>query len=289
MPTISTTGDVENAAREMIGAARYTQEHNAPVYGLVSHFQLGKGHDTGVFPKVGQFTFAALTEGVDMTDEEEIGMTTVSVTPALFGAKIILTDKLLRSNVAVNWGMVGKQMGEGYKRLRETELIALFAGLNGGTSLGAAAAAFSAANVTAVISTAKTNRYGDDLAIVHHPNAVMRLARDLTTIGSGQIRPMPEGYSARLMSKAWKGFQVWDVPVFETGEITRDGADDAIGVIMANDALGFLEAMAPTQEKERDASVFGWELVWGTDMAAFELDDTKGAPLTYDAVNPATS
>ena len=289
MPQISTTGQLENASREMIGKARYTAEFNAPIYATVSHFTLKQGEDTGVFPKVGQMSMANLTEGQDITTEQDIGLTSVSVTTGEVGAKVVLTDKLLRQNVAANWQMVGRQLGDGYRRKREEDLRDLFSALNGGTTLGAAGAAFSAANATGVVSIAKTNRYGDDLVIVHHPNAVMRLARDLSTIGSGQMRPLPEGYSSRLLGKAWSGYKIWDVPVFETGNITRDASDDAIGAIYNPDAMGILESKSYSQERQRSAPTRAWLLVVVADYAAFELDDTRGAPLTYDAVNPSTS
>jgi hypothetical protein len=289
MPQISTTGQLENASREMINRARYTLEHNAPIWETVSHFKLRKGEDTGVFPKVGQVSISRLTEGIDMVDEEEIGMTTVSVTTNEWGAKIILTDKLLRENVAVNWGMVGKQFGNGYKRLRETELIGLFAALNGGTSFGAAAANFSSANAISCLSIARTDKMGDELVMVEHSNAVGYLAREVGTIGSGTIRPVPSGYSERMLGKAWKGLMIWDVAVLETANIVRDSSDDAIGALYSKEAMGILEEKAPSQEKERDASLRAWEMNWVTDFAAFELDDTLGAPLTFDAADPSTS
>jgi hypothetical protein len=289
MPQISTTGQLENASREMIAKARFTAEHNAPVYGTVSHFSLKKGEDTGVFPKVGQMTLSDLTEGQDIIDEEEIGMTTVSVTTSEVGGKVVLTDKLLRQNMVVNFQLVGRQLGDAYKRQRETKIIALFSALNQGTSFGAAAAAFSASNATGCVSIAHTDKMGDDLVMVQHPNAVMRLARDLTTIGSGQIRPLPEGFSARLLSRAWRGYQIWDVPVFETGNITRDASDDAIGAIYNPDAMGVLESKAFSTENERDASLRAWEVVVNSDYAAFELDDSRGAPITFDAADPSTS
>jgi hypothetical protein len=290
MAQASTTGVLENAAAELIDAARYTAEHNAPVFGLAGQFTLKKGQDTGIFPKVGQMDFSDLAEGQDIVDEEDIGMSTVSVTPSEVGAKIILTDKLLRQNMAVTFQMIGKQLGEGYTKKRETDLINLFSALNGGTSHGAAGSAFSAAFVTAVVGIAKTDKYGDNNAIVQHPNAVMRLAKDLSTIGSGTIRPLPEGYSARLLSKAFKGFMIWDVPVFETGNITRDSNDDAVGAIInKGDCLAVLQSNAYNTEKERDASLRAWEVVATADYAAFELDDSRGAPLTYDAADPSTS
>jgi hypothetical protein len=292
MPETSTTGQLENASREMISRLLYTAEHNAPVFGLAAKFKLKKGEDTGVFPKVGQMTFSDLTEGEDMVDEEEIGMTTISVTTSEVGAKVVLTDKLLRQNVAVNFQTVGVQLGDGLRRKREADLIGLFSALNGGTVYGGAGATFSSANVTSCVSIAKTDKVGSDLAIVHHPNAVMRLARDLTTVGSGTIRPIPEGFSSRLLGKAWKGATIWDVPVFETGEITRDSSDDAIGAILNTgpmSALGVLESLAPGQERQRDASLRAWELNLVTDYAVFEYDDTRGVAMTYDAADPATS
>lgn len=291
MPTISTTGQAENASKEMVGAARFAAEHNTPSYGLVSHFQLKKGEDTYIGPKFAQISMLRRTEGEDIVDEEDLGLTTVSAQTNIYGAKMILTDRLLRQNVSTNWQTVGRQMGNGYKRIRETEIQGLFTALNAGTQYGAAGAAFSAANVTAVVSTAKTNLVGEEMAILHHPNAVMRLARDLTTIGSGQIRPIPEGYSSRMMKNAWRGLNIWDVPVFESGLLTRDASDDASGVIMDKAAIGFLEEVPFQTKKEEDISIAGggWEFVAQSEFAAFENDDTLGVSLLYDAVNPATS
>tara|TARA_Y100000310_G_scaffold341686_1_gene441658 strand:+ start:3445 stop:4320 length:876 start_codon:yes stop_codon:yes gene_type:complete len=290
MAQISTTGQLENASKEIIDAVRYTAEHNAPVWGTARHFTLPKGHDTLVTPKVGQMTVRNLTEGEDMVDEEEIGMSTNSTTPGEVGGKIILSDKLLRQNMAVSFQMVGKQLGDAMKRKREEDLIALFTALNGGTNFGAAGAEFSAANATSCVSTAKTDKMGEDMVIIHHPNAVMRLARDLSTVGSGQIRPLPEGFSARILGKAFRGYQVWDVPVLETGNISRDSSDDAIGVIMEkNGALATLQSLAPGMERERDASLRAWEVNFVSDYSVFELDDSLGAGLTYDAADPSTS
>ena len=47
MAQTSTTGNLEKASREMISSLRYTAEFNAPVYGAVTKFTLGKGEDTG--------------------------------------------------------------------------------------------------------------------------------------------------------------------------------------------------------------------------------------------------
>ena len=68
MAQTSATGNLENASREMISTARYTEEHSAPILNLVEKFTLQKGSDTLVIPKVAQMTISDLTEGQDIVD-----------------------------------------------------------------------------------------------------------------------------------------------------------------------------------------------------------------------------
>jgi len=287
----SKTGSLEEASLEMIARARFTEEHNAPCMALVEKFKLDQGRDTLVVPKVGQMNMMALTEGEENTNEQDIGMSTINVQPGLVGAKIIVTDRLLRQNTQNIWGMVGRQMGQAMARIKDTDITALFSALNGGTTLGAAGAAFSAANAVSCITIALTNKYGTDLAVVHHPNAISRLNRDLAVIGSGQIRPIPEGFSATRLSKYFDGVVLTGTPFFHDGNITRDTSDDAIGAIFDRGAIGMLESVKMRREKERKPGIGdgAWALYVTADYAAFEIDDSRGAPLTYDAVNPATS
>ena len=43
MAQTATTGNLENAQKTIIAAARYTEEHNAPAMALIERFTLGKG------------------------------------------------------------------------------------------------------------------------------------------------------------------------------------------------------------------------------------------------------
>ena len=46
----ATTGNLENAQKTIIAAARYTEEHNAPAMALIEKFTLGKGEKTVTVP-----------------------------------------------------------------------------------------------------------------------------------------------------------------------------------------------------------------------------------------------
>ena len=71
MAQTATTGNLENAQKTIIAAARYTEEHNAPAMALTQKFNLPKGNKQVTVPKVGQMTMADLVDGQDIIDEEE--------------------------------------------------------------------------------------------------------------------------------------------------------------------------------------------------------------------------
>ena len=292
MPQISSTGVLANISVETMSNIRMTAEHNSPMKALVENFTLPKGSDTEIFPKAGQVNVRALNEGEEMTNEQDIGLSTISVQTNEVGGYIVLSSRLLRRTASSAGNLariVGKQFGVAQGRLMNTDLLALLSGLNGGTDLGAAGRFLTAANATNVISHAQSEKFGSDLRFVHHPNAIMKLATELSTVGSGTIRPIPEGFSKEILSKVWKGMQIWDVPFFETGDISRDGSDDAIGGIFDKGAMGVLSEAAPRSDKNYLPRRRAWELVFVQEYIAFELDDSMGAPVTMDAANPATT
>jgi len=292
MPSISNTGSLANLSKEAIAVIRYTNEHNAVMAALVETHNLGKGEDTMVFPKAGQVNVRVLNEGEDMSNEQDLGLTTLIASTNQVGGYIKLSRRLQRrtSRSAGNLvRLVAKQFGEGKARLENIDILGLFSALNGGNDLGVAGAPFSSANAMSIIGIAKTDKFGDNLRFVHHPNAIMRLAKDLSTVGSGQIRPIPAGFSARVLENYWTGIRLGTVPFFETGDITRDTNDDARGSIFDKGALGVLKEAAPRStttylpRSDTDEMVFRWEWL------AFEIDDTKGAGVLLDAVDPTVA
>ena len=289
MASISTTGQLQNISMEMMARIRFTNEHNAPLVGLVEDHKMKPGHDTELIPKVGQFNLRQLNEAEEMTNEQDMQLSTLSVSTNEVGGYIILSKKLLRrtaSSAGNLFNTVATQFGDASARLMNTDIISLFSATNGGTDLGSTGIPFSASNATSAVSIAKTQKMGNDLFMVHHPNAVMRLARDLSTIGGGTNRPLPAGFSADVLGKVWSGLKVWDVPVFETGDIARDGSNDAIGFIGDKSCLGVLREVAPTSDREEVKMRRAWRVMFVTEYIAFEIDDTKGAPITAAAANP---
>ena len=288
MAQTATTGNLEKAQKTIIAAARYTEEHNAPAMALIESMSLPRGASTVTVPKVGQMSMSDLVDGQDIIDEEEIGMTTVDLTASEVGAKIILTDKLVRQMAMNVFSIIGRQLGDGMARKKDTDVHALYSGLNGGTTLGAAGATMSLANIAGAIAYTKANKFGSQTYILQHPNAVFDIAN--TAVTASSTYPVPAGWSSDLLGNFFSGLRPLNgVPIFEDGNLSIDSSDDAVGVIANKDALVVLNSVDTRTKRQRDVSLRATEVVMTADYGVFELDDTRGAPFTFDAAAPSTS
>ena len=288
MAQTATTGNLESASKIIVSTARYTEEHNAPALALLEPFTLPKGAKSVTVPKVAAMSMSDLVDGQDIVDEEDIGMTTVSLTASEVGAKVIVTDKLLREQVSNVFSMIGRQLGEGMARKKDTDVIALWPSLNGDTRLSADNQTFSTANVHAAIAYAKANKFGSQLYIVHHPNAVAELSKaSATTADTAAAAGLTNGWSVDLLQNFYSGLRpINGVSIFEDGNIEKiSGQDSGYGVIADKTAMAYLSSQDTRTERERDASLRAWEIVMTADYGVFELDDTRGAAFIAEIGN----
>lgn len=299
MVQTATTGNLASAQNTIIDAARFVQQHNSPSWNNIEKLPLPQGASTRTVPKVGEFTMQDLVDGQDMTDEQSIGMTTVDLTSTERGAKIIVTDKLVRQNGTTPiFQMVGRQFGDGAARKQERDTQALYAGLNGGVTFGESSAVLNLANFAGTIAKAQGGGVGVNSSgvdpkpepfmptyAVHHPHATFNVTRTATAIGSATNMRVNDAREERLL-KDFFSIQFNGVNLFHSGNLDIDSSGDAIGVLAQRDALVGLESMQWRTERERDASLRAWELNHVADYGVFELDDTRGAPMTFSAAAP---
>jgi len=284
MAQVATTGNLENAQRIILASARYTEEHNAPALALIEQFSLPQGSKQMTVPKIGQMSMSDLVDGQDIIDEEEIGMTTVDLTASEVGAKVVLTDKLVKQSADNVFSMIGRQLGDGMARKKDTDVIALWPNLNGGTVLSADGNDFSTVNVHAAISRAKANKFGNQLYIVHHPNAVAALSKEAATtasLGAAGGAELTSGWSVDLLKNFYSGLRpINGVSIFEDGNIDKiSTTDSGYGVIADKTAIAALTSVDTRTERQRDASLRATEVVMTADYGVFELDDSRGAAL----------
>jgi hypothetical protein len=80
-----------------------------------------------------------------------------------------------------------------------------------------------------------------------------------------------------------------NVPIFEDGNISEDSDGDGIGVIADKTAMAALVSVETRTERQRDASLRATEVVMTSDYGVFELDDSRGAGITFDVTTLATN
>jgi hypothetical protein len=285
----ATTGNLASAQNIMIAQALYTAENNAPCRNLIQPFKLTKGQKQLTVPKVGQMTASGLTDGVDMVNSQDIGLTTTDLTTAEVGLKIIVTKKLIRQFNEDVFKMVGRQMGDAMARKTDTDVIALFSALNGGTAYGADNKYLSMINAQACVVAATANNFPSPVFIVHHPNAVGYLAKDAQGIGATYYMGVMQGFPEETLRNYWK-IVLSGVPVFQDGNIAKlSGYDSGYGVIASRSAMCYVSELEPTTENEEDKSLRAYEVMMISDYGVFELDDSYGAPLQYEIGSLATN
>lgn len=284
----ATTGNLDDVQRVVLAQARFTEEHNAPCVNLIEKMTLKQGEKQITVPKVGTLEAERLIDGVDLVNAQDIGLTTTDLTTSEVGLKVIITRKLIKQFNEDIFRIVGRQAGDAIARIKDTDVIALFSGLNGGTVMGADNKNFTFQNAAACVANAKSAKMGSPLFIVHHPNAVYACNASVSTTGG--TYPIPSGYSQERLADFWSGLRVSGVPVFEDGNIEKiTGYDSGYGVIANRAAMVFVEQLGYTVERDYDISLRAWEFVVTCDYQAFELDDTLGAPLQYEIGVPATN
>jgi hypothetical protein len=283
----ATTGNLDDAQGIMIATCRYTAEHSAPCANLIEHMNLPKGDKQITVPKVAQMTASDLVDGKDMVDSEDIGMSTVDLTTAEVGLKVIITDKLARQENEDTFKIVGRQMGDAMGRKKDEDIIALFSALNSGTALGGDNKNLTLTNLSACIAWAKGNKLPNPVAVVHHPYAIYQTVASAALTPS-QTYPIPHGYSEDLVKDFWK-FTVNGIAVFEDGNIDKiSGYDSGYGAIFSKEAMVIVESQGYRTERDKDISLRATEVVVTADYGCFELDDGYGAAMQYEIGAPST-
>lgn len=286
----ATTGNLEDAQNIIISACRLTMEHNAPCPNLVEKFPIGQGQKQATVPKVGQATAADLTDGIEIAASQDLGLTTVDLTPNEVGLKFILTYKLLRQFNESVMKIVGRMGGDAMARKMDTDVIALFVALNGGTALGGDGKYLSLMNAMACCAYAKEKKYPNPIYAVHHPNAVFDIAKSVTPVAGTYIQGGPQTEEAWDATRRFYKWQFNDVAFFEDGNIPKiSSVDSGYGAIFSKSAMGIAQSLAPTTYTDDKAALRGVEVVLVSDYGCYELDDGYGAPMTYEIGSVTTN
>lgn len=295
--TLSTSSTFQNSGSGMskiaIAASIDHVEPAGPSLQVVNRKEIPKGHFQINLPIWGRISSASLTEGVDLTDPQDVTVTVRTLTGTRHGALIFLSDRLIDQNVesvaAESGGMLGNSVG----RLLESDIVTLYNGFSTSQpGAGNNASILHLGWANAYLRTDNNTSFGPAPSrpnAVLHPEQIRRLWQEVSGIQAGgtvglAAQPIPEGITKEVVTEYFRGNErLTGMRVYESGVISRDGDDDAIGGIFAKEALWVAMEQEYKAAIQRDESLFGEELVGSSVWGEGEAVDTWGYELLSNA------
>lgn len=296
---ITAKASIDDAVRRYVAESRYTmQERPGVIWANIRKEILPTGQGGAVnIPKYGTVSTFALTEGIDMSQAQEITDTGLAITPAEFGAQVVITDLQLMTTKDEFFRVAGKLLGDSFDRQREQTLCDDMD--NFSVALGAAAAALNVGNVMAGYASLKYNAPADAAAGRGGEPAPDPVYGFFTPAQIHSLRKtMVGGIGAAANTQVAPDlsrtdyqdqFMVGGVNVRGTINFNKDTSDDAKGGIISKEALiGVQLGAGADAEKERDASLRAWEVNFVGRWARAEYNDAWGREALFDSALPTS-
>ena len=292
---ITTTAELGDTIPTILEEAQFTQQFKAVMQPLCWTIRKGKGSTINV-PYFGEFTAAALTEGVDMTGSQTMVDTNVQITPVEVGLKGILTDSVIEDDNEDLKRAMGVLLGDGYEKKVDIDLLGQLG--DAATSLGGTGTTLTMGHIAAARATLAGNITANGgpapmpYVCVIHPFGELDLVDVVTPVLSAagtSVSSYGGGFADEVLARYSIG-RLFGIPIVIDGNIAVDSSSDCKGGVFASGKRGgiiFGFARMPTIEAERDASLRGWELNYVGRYGVGEFRSQWIVELYHNATAPA--
>ena len=285
--SLSSTSNLTNGQRIVIASAKEAFEPAAPDPDLIENERIPTGSKQWDISTYARLTDAqALTEGVDLSSVQQLATNTLQLTPAEHGILVTLSNRLIRrqgdSSVV---SVAGRQIGSSLRRRMAKDVIALYDGFS-----KSVVGASNAMDIThfrgsaAYLLTDNNSSFGPAPMPLHaalHIEQISDIIADLSDPGA--VVSSRDGYSAELMQRWWRGSdRLYGIPIFHSGNISRDSDDDSKGAIFASGALYMVVANDADVTEEDDNSLRAREYGIFQEWAEGERADPHGVEVYSD-------
>ena len=286
--SLSSTSNLTNGQRIVIASAKEAFEPAAPDPDLIESERIPTGVKQWDISTYARLTDAqALTEGVDLTSVQQLATNTLQLTPAEHGILVTLSNRLVRrqgdSSVV---SVAGRQIGSALRRRMAKDVIALYDGFS--KSIVGAGSAMDITHfrgAAAYLLTDNNTNFGPAPMPLHaamHIEQISDIIADLSDPGT--VASSRFGLSADMVQRWWRGSdRLYGIPIFHSGNISRDSGDDAKGAIFASGALYMVIANDADVTEEDDNSLRAREYGIFQEWAEGERADPHGVEVFSDA------
>lgn len=272
---------LDYAKRSAVVPPLFTTDDTANVRGLV--------HTVARMPDLSS-SLTDLTEGNEFGNTA-ITPTKVSITPAIVGMAAEVTDLLDMTAPTSVLDPYFRQMAGAVVEELEDDLVALFAALNGGTSIGTSGSAATLADVIEGLVTLQSNQAVGPIFWVGHPTQAGELALDVGGFTASQHGAGAVGTETNRLVDALGNVgnngrvgSVAGVPLYVSPRCpaVNSGADRG-GCMAVPDAITIARKWSVKQEIQRNALAVSNYLVVSSCYGIAETADNWGVPFETDA------
>lgn len=262
MANETTTSSIAGLIPSIVAEAMFHAQEASIMRNLVKNYTVpfGSGKTVDV-PIYGNVSAAGVAEGTDL-DNTAVSAAAATLTVSEAGIMTTVTDLARRSSSTNVIADVGGLFGRAIAEKMDSDLIALFAALNGGTQIGDGIAVLTADDIFKAAATIRGNKVTSRLAGVISPAMAYDLKNDLVT----NLNPSDAANAA--LSAGYVG-TIAGVDMYESALATT-------GAVFARDAMGLAVMTDIGIETQRDASLRADEVVATATYGVGELFDAHG-------------
>lgn len=272
----STTTSLNDLLPSIVAEAMFQAQEASIMRNLVKNYTMGNNNGkTITVPKYAPITATAVAEGTDLAaatgdggNFQQLSTTSAVLEVSEVGVMATVTDLALRTSASNVVADAGRLMGEAIAKKMDTDLIGLFAALNGGTTIGDGTGALTPAQIFEAVAKLRNNGIvGNDIFCVVNPLVAYDMKSALTSTFGGHAGDL----SNEALRNGYVG-SVAGVNVFESSNVAADG----VGAVFHRDALALATMQDIQIEQQRDASLRATELVATAVYGKGELFDNYG-------------
>ena len=288
--TLSSTSNLSSGQKIFIEQAMLANEPAAPNPDLVGSERIDAGvkqWDINTYARLE--SAGALSEGVDLSEVQQLTTANLSITPSEHGIIVTLSNRLIRrqgdSSVV---GVAGEQAGASLRRRMDIDVIALFDGFS-----KSVVGATNQLDIThfrgaiAYLLTDNDESYGPaplPLNASLHIEQISDIILDISDAGTA-AGGRPAGFGDELLQNWWKGRdRLYGIGIFHGGNITRDSSNDSKGAILATNALYLVIANDADVTEETDNSLRAVEYGAFQEWGEAERADPHGVEVYSDTL-----
>ena len=285
--SISSTSNMSSGQKILVASAKEAFEPAAPDPDLITNERIPQGHKQWDVLTYARMTNAsALSEGVDLSQSEQLVTNSLSITPSEHGIIATVSKRLIRrqgdSNVVSTTGTL---LANSLRRKMANDVVTLYDSFTKSSPGSGTLDVTHFRGAVAYLMTDNSSSYGPapmPLRASLHIEQISDIILDISDPGTA-AGGRPAGFGDDMIQRWWKGNdRLYGVQIFHSGVISRDTSDDSKGAVFADDSLILVMANEAETTEEDDNSLRAIEYGIFQEWGDGERADVHGVEIYSD-------